>query len=119
MPVMVTGGFRSLDGMAAALEAGDLDVVGLGRPMIADPETPRRLLSGEIDRAATPEADINLFHLMGWFNTQLERLGDGLDPDLALGGEEATSLFRTREADVVAALLAARERQAASAVTPV
>ena len=113
MPVMVTGGFRSADGMTAALAAGELDVVGIGRPMIADPETPKRLLSGEIERAVTPEDHVGLFHLLGWNNTQLERLGDGLAPDLGLGGEEAAAMFRQREAGVLADLLAARARQAA------
>lgn len=113
MPVMVTGGFRGTAGMTAALEAGELDVVGIGRPFIADPLTATRLLSGEIERAVTPETEINLFHLLGWNNTQLERLGDGLAPDLTLGGAEATTMFRAREAQVLAALLDHRERKAA------
>ncbi|WP_421932704.1 NADH:flavin oxidoreductase/NADH oxidase family protein [Phenylobacterium sp.] len=113
MPVMVTGGFRGAAGMVGALEAGELDLVGIGRPFIADPRTGVRLLSGEIARAATPEDNIGLFHLLGWNNTQLERLGDGLAPDLALGGEEATKLFRAREAQVLARLLDQRGRRAA------
>lgn len=108
MPVMVTGGFRSAEAMAAALDAGELDLVGLGRPMIADPETPGRLLRGEIERAVTPEAEIGLFHLLGWNNMQLERLADGLDPDLSLAGPEAAAAFQTLEAANLAALLARR-----------
>jgi 2,4-dienoyl-CoA reductase-like NADH-dependent reductase (Old Yellow Enzyme family) len=113
MPVMVTGGFRSSAGMRSALDAGELDVVGIGRPMIADPETPKRLLSDEIARAVTPEDHVGLFHLLGWNNTQLERLGDGLDPDISLDGETGAAIFRQREAGVLAELLAARARQAA------
>jgi len=108
MPVMVTGGFRTVAGMVEALESGELDVVGLGRPMIADPETPRKILSGEIDKAAAPEATISLFHLMGWNNMQLERLGDGLDPDLGWDGEAATSEYKALEAANFAALLQSR-----------
>jgi len=113
MPVMVTGGFRTAAGMSAALQAGELDLVGIGRPFIADPETGARLLSGEIERAAAPEAGLDLFHLMGWFNMQLERLGDGLDPDLSLDGAEATAQFRALEEGYVRALMQRRGRVAA------
>ncbi|HEX3984204.1 MAG TPA: NADH:flavin oxidoreductase/NADH oxidase family protein [Acidisoma sp.] len=108
MPVMVTGGFRSLAGMVEALERGDLDVIGLGRPLIADPETPRRLLSGEIDRAPAPEAGLNLFHLQQWNNMQLERLGDGLDPDPSLDSAWAAAEFAAMEKRSTAAVLELR-----------
>src|ERR1700710_544140 len=87
MPVMVTGGFRTVAGMIEAVQNGELDVIGLGRPMIADPETPQKILSGAIAKTLTPETRISLFHLLGWNNMQLERLGDGLDPELDLEGE--------------------------------
>lgn len=112
MPVMVTGGFRSVTVMNDAITRGDTDLIGIGRPMLADPELPKRILSGETMTAPTPEAQINLFHLMGWYNTQFERLGDGLDPDLAMSGEEGVALFSEREANVFAAL--ARHRQQAA-----
>ncbi|MNG40519.1 hypothetical protein D3C84_1291280 [compost metagenome] len=41
----------------------------------------------------TPEAAINPFHLLPWFNVQIERLADGLEPDLALVGEAAVAEF--------------------------
>lgn len=118
MPVMVTGGFRTASAMAEALEQGDLDIVGLGRPLIADPETPRRLLSGEIDQAIAPEARLNLFHLQAWNNLQLERLGDGLDPDLQLDGAEAVATFAELERRNVAAVLDFRRPAALRAVQP-
>jgi 2,4-dienoyl-CoA reductase-like NADH-dependent reductase (Old Yellow Enzyme family) len=105
MPVMVTGGFRTAAGMIAALEGRDLDVVGIGRPLIADPRTAAKLLSGEIEKAPTPEDGLDLFHILGWNNAQLERLADGLDPDLELGGAEATAGFRVLEDGVLRALL--------------
>jgi 2,4-dienoyl-CoA reductase-like NADH-dependent reductase (Old Yellow Enzyme family) len=105
MPVMVTGGFRTAAGMIAALEGGELDVVGLGRPLIADPRSAAKLLSGEIEKAPTPEDRLDLFHILGWNNAQLERLADGLDPDLELGGAEATAGFRVLEEEMFRALL--------------
>jgi 2,4-dienoyl-CoA reductase-like NADH-dependent reductase (Old Yellow Enzyme family) len=112
MPVMVTGGFRQVDVMRDALGRGELDLVGIGRPMLADPDLPKRILAGSIDRAPTPEAQINLFHLLPWYNTQIERLADGLEPDLALSGEEAVALFSAREADVFAAIQSHRQKAA-------
>jgi 2,4-dienoyl-CoA reductase-like NADH-dependent reductase (Old Yellow Enzyme family) len=113
MPVMVTGGFRSLAGMVEALEGGDLDVVGLARPLIADPEAPRRLLGDEIDKLLSPEATLNVFHILPWNNMQIERLGDGLDPDLSLTGEAAMAAFVKLEGRNMAALLDRRGRRAA------
>jgi len=110
MPVMVTGGFRSAAGMVDALEGGDLDVVGLGRPLIADPEAARRLLAGTVDRLPTPS--LNVLHIQPWHNVQLERLGDGLEPDLTLTGEAAVEIFGQLEGSNMAALLAHRARRA-------
>jgi 2,4-dienoyl-CoA reductase-like NADH-dependent reductase (Old Yellow Enzyme family) len=105
MPVMVTGGFRTVAGMVEALKRNDLDSIGLGRPLIADPEIPRRLLSGEIDRAPAPEAGLSPFHLLQWNSMQLERLGDGLDPDLSLDGAKAAADYAANEKRNTAAIL--------------
>jgi 2,4-dienoyl-CoA reductase-like NADH-dependent reductase (Old Yellow Enzyme family) len=113
MPVMVTGGFRTASLMSDALEAGELDVVGLGRPMIVDPRAPARLLSGEIEKAQAPGAPLELFHILGWHNMQLERMADGLDPDLSLAGAEATAQFTIIEEKIMAALVDRRSRLAA------
>jgi 2,4-dienoyl-CoA reductase-like NADH-dependent reductase (Old Yellow Enzyme family) len=113
MPVMVTGGFRSIAGMVEAQEGGDLDVVGLARPLIAEPEAPRRLLAGEIDKLLSPEATLNVFHILPWNYLQVERLADGLDPDLSLTGEAAMAAFAKLEGRNMAALLDYRRRRAA------
>jgi 2,4-dienoyl-CoA reductase-like NADH-dependent reductase (Old Yellow Enzyme family) len=113
IPVMVTGGFRGVAGMVEALADGDLDVVGLARPLIADPEAPRRLLTGEIDRLRSPESMLNVFHILPWNAMQIERLGDGLDPDLSLTGEAAMAAFVELEGRNMAALLDGRGRRAA------
>jgi 2,4-dienoyl-CoA reductase-like NADH-dependent reductase (Old Yellow Enzyme family) len=108
MPVMVTGGFRSAAGMVDALDGGDLDVVGVGRPLITDPEAARRLLAGELDQLPTPT--LHVLHIQPWHNMQLERLGDGLEPDLGLTGEAAVGAFVELEHANTAALLEHRAR---------
>jgi 2,4-dienoyl-CoA reductase-like NADH-dependent reductase (Old Yellow Enzyme family) len=112
MPVMVTGNFRTVSGMTAALEAGELDIIGLGQPMICDPSTPMKVIRGEVDRIVDIGKTLNPFHLLGWLNYQIERLADGLDPDLKLSGEEAAERFAEIEEKNMSALL---ERRGASA----
>lgn len=113
MPVMVTGNFRSVEGMIASLEDGDLDMVGIGRPLIADPLAAERLLSGEMEKAPAPETSMNVFHVLPWFNMQIERMADGMDPDLSLDGSKAVEDFIKVETKNMKALLTARGSQAA------
>ncbi len=105
MPVMVAGGFRSRAGMVEALERGEVDLVGLGRPLIAMPDGPARLLAGEIDQLPSFEAKFDILHFMSWNNMQLERMGDGLAPDLALDGDVALQAFFALESANMQALL--------------
>jgi 2,4-dienoyl-CoA reductase-like NADH-dependent reductase (Old Yellow Enzyme family) len=104
LPLMVTGGFRSRAAMAAALAAGELDVVGLGRPTCLEPDLPGRLAAGTSGGAApAPELRFGRSRMMGpasplmvmkflniqgemaWYYRQILRLADGLPPDPALG----------------------------------
>ncbi|HEY0306555.1 MAG TPA: NADH:flavin oxidoreductase/NADH oxidase family protein [Acidobacteriaceae bacterium] len=108
MPVMVTGNFRTVSGMAAALEAGELDMIAIGQPMISDPLAPAKILSGEVDRIIDIEKTLNPFHRLAWLNYQIERLAGGMDPDLTLSGEEAVARFTKIEEKNMSALLQAR-----------
>jgi 2,4-dienoyl-CoA reductase-like NADH-dependent reductase (Old Yellow Enzyme family) len=113
MPVMVTGGFRTVSAMTDSLRNGELDVVGLGRPLLTDTALPARILSGNTDTSPAPEASMNVFHLLPWFNVQFERLADGVEPNLDLTGEEAAALFGAHETKLLSNLLAHRQRLAA------
>lgn len=44
MPLMVTGGFRTRQGMEAAVAEGSCDLIGLARPAIINPLLPRTVL---------------------------------------------------------------------------
>ena len=46
-PLVVTGGFRSAEGMTMALQSGATDLIGLGRPLAIDPELPNKLMADE------------------------------------------------------------------------
>ena len=52
VPLMLVGGVRSLDVMERILAAGTADYFSLSRPLIREPELPRRWASGDRRRAA-------------------------------------------------------------------
>lgn len=115
MPLMVTGGFRSREAMEEALEDGVCDLIGLGRPLCTHPDTPRQLMNGKIDRAASfenslkladrgifspasPLLPIKLINVLGaqaWYYQQIFRLADGLEakPSMSLIGALFKYLF--------------------------
>lgn len=87
VPLMVTGGFRSLAGMNAALESGALDVVGIARLMAIDPDAPAALLSGRDShlRVLPISTGIKAVDRMGlmevlWYTRQLKRIAQGHNP---------------------------------------
>ncbi|HXH29857.1 MAG TPA: NADH:flavin oxidoreductase/NADH oxidase family protein [Bacteriovoracaceae bacterium] len=87
-PLMLTGGFRTLNGMEAALASGATDVIGLARSMAINPDFPRELLSGnevvsEVKPLTTGIKTLdNLAPLeIIWYTQQLHRMGKGLEPD--------------------------------------
>lgn len=47
VPIAVTGGFRTAQGMADAVASGAVDMVGLGRALALEPDLPKRVLEGE------------------------------------------------------------------------
>lgn len=97
MPLMVTGGFRTRAGMEAALQAGECDVIGLGRPLCTHTDVPRQLISGAMQEAPAFEKTLKLgpgklfsgtspvfmfkiTHVLGtqgWYYQQLAHLADG------------------------------------------
>lgn len=104
VPIAVTGGFRSAAAMEAAVESGDCDIVGLGRPTCLLPEAPRAILEDGL--ATLPSSNVkaglrpvlgkvaNLKQLDGaldlsWHTDQLHRLGAGKEPDPGRSWAEA------------------------------
>jgi 2,4-dienoyl-CoA reductase-like NADH-dependent reductase (Old Yellow Enzyme family) len=104
VPVMVTGGFRSRAFMLQALAARELDLIGLARPLIMDPDLPRKLMHQETESAVCIEKElmikpawlgprspfftwrlINIQGQQAWFYHQLQRMGQGLPADRRMG----------------------------------
>jgi 2,4-dienoyl-CoA reductase-like NADH-dependent reductase (Old Yellow Enzyme family) len=86
-PLVVTGGFRSFEGMAEAIQSGNVDFVGLARLIAVEPDAPLRLLNGQspkisIQPIKTGIGPIDKMSVMEtvWYREQLERMGKGKEP---------------------------------------
>ena len=127
MPLMVTGGFRSLAGMNAALNARLLDVIGLARPFCTRPNIAQALLEGKADKTDAYEQELclgkmrllspaspialvkvlNGWGMQGWFCLQLLRMGQGKNPDTTMGLLQAFMKYQKNERTAAAAYKAA------------
>jgi len=87
VPLVVTGGFRSLQGMADAISSGSVDFVGMARVLAIEPDLPRRLLAGQDPlqtvrpiRTGIPPIDKMGLMEVTWYTGQLKRIGRGEAP---------------------------------------
>ncbi len=86
-PLVVTGGFRSAQGMAQAIDSGAVDMVGIARIMAIEPDLPSRLLAGNpaLHTVKPLRTGIKAIDKMGllevsWYTGQLKRIGRGALP---------------------------------------
>ena len=103
IPLMVTGGFRSRHTMQEAVATGELDVVGLARPLCVDTTVSSKLISGEIEHAQEFEPKlwsgafgpasnskvfrmVNIFGDVAWYYHQILTLAENkaLNPNIGL-----------------------------------
>lgn len=87
-PLMLTGGFRTVATMEKAIDNGELDLIGLGRPFCVFPDVAADLLSGKMADCTVPAllTGVDKIDMTGmlqtpWHQFQLVRMGKGLDPD--------------------------------------
>ncbi|MDH3201526.1 MAG: NADH:flavin oxidoreductase/NADH oxidase family protein [Myxococcales bacterium] len=104
VPLMVTGGFRSVSLMREVIDSGEVDVVGIARPFCVVPDLPNQIEKGTLTKLPTPEKErrlgpgifgptssirsvrtLNSQAEVSWFYRQIIALGEGREPDLALG----------------------------------
>ncbi|MGE2688939.1 NADH:flavin oxidoreductase/NADH oxidase family protein [Mycolicibacterium pulveris] len=82
MPLMLTGGLRSAVAMRAAVDSGAIDVCGVARPLVLEPDIAQRLLvSDETVSAAVPRRG-RISRLAGaaetiWYTEQIHRISRG------------------------------------------
>ena len=100
LPLMVTGGFRTKEGIEDALQSNVCQMVGIGRPLCADPYCIKKMIEGEIETLPSFEKTlslgpsilspsspftiikvINAFGAMAWFYQQIKNMANGLMPN--------------------------------------
>lgn len=100
MPLMVTGGFRSLRAMEDALAEGALDVIGMARPIALEPDLPRRMIEGRSQgsvsvprRFGFGHPNLEYFAEGGYYLAQMGRIAHGRAPDPSFGAWRAMGVF--------------------------
>ena len=137
VPVMVTGGFRTLAAMEQAIAEDGVDVIGLGRPMVLNPNVANELLAGRIERVESRDddlvigrgllgpnspisflRDLNAWGSLGWYYEHIYSLADGKEPDRSLSALKALLRYdRTEGATAKAVTDRSERRLAARAVS--
>lgn len=122
MPLMITGGMRRLETMQKALADGACEVIGLARPLCSEPDdSGRQLLEGRCDEIGIKERQLSMprdalgpgvsdndfktaesFGVLGWYCTQILRLGQGQEPDHQLSVLDALLAYQASEAAALA-----------------
>jgi 2,4-dienoyl-CoA reductase-like NADH-dependent reductase (Old Yellow Enzyme family) len=122
LPLMVTGGFRTRDGIEEALRSNVCQIVGIGRPLCADPYCIKKLIAGELENLPSFEKTlslgpsilspsspftlikvINAFGAMAWFYQQIKNMAKGLMPN------QEQKLFNAFKADMKADKVALKD----------
>ena len=86
--LMVTGGFRTVKGMNAALESGACDFIGIARPLAVETDLTDRLIAGQdVKYAVNPiKTGITFVDKMAimeiiWYAAQFKAIGEGKAPN--------------------------------------
>ena len=97
-PLMLTGGFRTVELMEKALSDNQLDIIGLGRPFCVNPHVADDIFNKGLKKIETPTplTGVKAIDKVGgldviWYELQIKRIGDGKQPDPNLSGLKALS----------------------------
>lgn len=78
IPLMVTGGFKTLEQAQAAVEEGKADLVGLARALIVDPDLPKKWQVGQAPDPQFPRFDCPPEGgVTAWYTMQITRIANG------------------------------------------
>ena len=99
IPLMITGGFRRRSIMEEVIQSGEVDIVGLARPLCTQPACSTHLIKGQIDQLDAYERALvlgkgfwgnnsplnlikaaNAFGQIGYYYWQIIRLARGEEP---------------------------------------
>ncbi|KAF5683474.1 NADH oxidase [Fusarium circinatum] len=77
--LLVTGGFRSRQGIAGALDSNACDLIGLGRPAVKYPELPSKIMFNENISDAKARFDLESAPGGGWLASKVRSVGAGVE----------------------------------------
>ena len=85
LPLMLTGGFRTVGGMVDAIDSGAVDLIGLGRPLTVQPDFPADLLAGRVDESVVSPRRSGIKLLdnlteLTYYSVQMWRMANGKEP---------------------------------------
>ena len=122
LPLMVTGGFRTKEGIEDALKSNICQIIGIGRPLCADPYCVKKMIAGDLEILPSFEKTlslgpsilspsspftiikaINAFGAMAWFYQQIKNMAKGLMPN------HKQKLFNAFRADMKADKIALKD----------
>ena len=122
LPLMVTGGFRTKEGIEDALKSNICQIIGIGSPLCADPYCVKKMIAGELEILPSFEKTlslgpsifspsspftiikaINAFGAMAWFYQQIKNMAKGLMPN------HKQKLFNAFRADMKADKIALKD----------
>jgi 2,4-dienoyl-CoA reductase-like NADH-dependent reductase (Old Yellow Enzyme family) len=86
IPLALTGGLRSRAIMEALVHDGVVDLIGLARPLVEQPEAPRGLIEGTVDTLDLAGPPAGGASELLWYIAQFQRLANGqdFDPDYSM-----------------------------------
>jgi 2,4-dienoyl-CoA reductase-like NADH-dependent reductase (Old Yellow Enzyme family) len=78
IPLMVTGGFKTLKQVQAAIEDGKADIIGLARALIVDPDLPTKWQAGQVPDPQFPRFDNPPpGGVTAWYTMQITQIAKG------------------------------------------
>lgn len=84
VPLAVTGGFKSAEGIAEAISSGATDFAGIARSLAVEPDLPNKYLKGQIAqhpikpiKTGIPMVDKMAIMEVSFYTGQLKRIGQG------------------------------------------
>lgn len=102
IPIMVTGGFRTLDFCNKVLKNKELDIVGFGRPFLLHDDFAAGFLDGSLKKVEDPNIKSPIksyfdYAVAGFYDYQIERLATGKNIDLNYSGLRAIGRMTKNE----------------------
>jgi 2,4-dienoyl-CoA reductase-like NADH-dependent reductase (Old Yellow Enzyme family) len=99
IPLMVTGGFKKRDHAISALASGHVDVVGMGRALILNPELANAWLGDEGGDPVYPKFEsATPGSVTAWYTMKLTELGEDREITSELDVTSAMRIYEERDA---------------------